>query len=122
MTNELKEVVKMVNERIIREGLRQYVTSRDEVLVWSCVRDRTLPVLTVSLALKWHELYVVHPNDSAEVIPFAQLAGVVLGDVPYVDNAPNPACVRRLAEVRGWWLDDLAEELIVGRWQMEGTR
>lgn len=107
----------MANERVMRE---EFVTGRSEVLVWSGVRDRTQPVLTVSLALKWYELYVVHPDDRAEMVGFSQLSDVALGEAPYVDHAPNPAVVRRLAEVRGWWLDDLAEELIVGRWQMEG--
>lgn len=76
------------------------------------------PVLTVELYPKWYGLWLVHAGvAAAEPIHFGRLDD---GEgTPYVDHVPNPAAVRRFAERHGYVVDELAEDLIAGRWQNE---
>jgi hypothetical protein len=79
------------------------------------------PLLTVEIASKWYQLYLIRPDGSVHGLDFGRLEqpAFMLGISAYCDHVPNPQAVRRLAEVNSWTLDDLAEELIVGRWQLE---
>lgn len=101
--------------------------------------DMKVSVLTVELGLKWTVLYLVSPYPRAvrlahyhepgaagalleiERVEFSHLSEVAqdLGSVPYVGRVPNPAVVQCLAERRGWKLDALGWELILGRWASE---
>ncbi len=80
-----------------------------------------MPVLTVELTDKWYSLHLVRSNGSVEILSFGELEAPAasLGCSPFCDHVPNPAAVRALAESQGWRLDSLAEELIVGRWELE---
>lgn len=86
-----------------------------------CNYTGRLPVLTVELYCKWYSLHLVWPNRIVERIDFGRLepAAASLNCSPFVDHIPNPAAVRALALAEGWHLDELAEELIVGRWHIE---
>lgn len=81
----------------------------------------SLPVLTVELYCKWYSLHLVWPTRIVERIDFGRLepAAASLNCSPFCDHCPNPAAVRTLALAEGWHLDELAEELIVGRWHIE---
>ena len=102
------------------------VSPRGKVLAWSgyeaLEKSRRVPILTVELASKWYALYVVDAEGRVEEITFGELATVNGPGAPYCDHVPNPDRVRLLAEARGWYVDDLAEELVVGRWQLEVER
>ena len=92
-------------------------------LAWSSSGARHVPVLTVALRTKWYELYVVEIDGSVRALDhgFAPLSVVAerLRETPYLDHVPNPRVFEALAEENGWELDELAEELVVGRWQLE---
>jgi hypothetical protein len=82
------------------------------------------PVVTVENYCKWYELYVVHPDWRVEAVPFPD-EGVedyrlydTLGP-PYLDHAPNPRHVARWAARNGYYFDDQAEEMMIGRWEIE---
>lgn len=97
-----------------------YRSPRGEQLAWYTIPNQGVPVLTVELASKWYELFVVEVDGTVRGLDFGALSALVgLEGGPYIDHAPRPSYVRRLAEVNGWWLDDLAEELIEGRWVLE---
>ena len=79
------------------------------------------PILTVELSRKWYGLCLVRPSRTVEELDFGILE--VLRQAPFgpslCDHVPNPAFVERLAEEKGWEIDDFAWELIVGRWHAE---
>lgn len=94
------------------------------------------PVLTVELCSKWYELFLIEPVRFRCIVDDAAWRGIAdyriysihfghLQDVaphgvsPYLDHAPNPLCVRLFARRNNYHLDDLADELITGRWQNE---
>jgi hypothetical protein len=77
------------------------------------------PYVTVELYPKWYDLYVVHPGFRVERVGFDELEKFCGDGSPYSDHCPNPNAVQRLATARGWGVDELALELIVGRWEMK---
>lgn len=81
----------------------------------------SLPVLTVELCCKWYSLYPVHGCAGVEAVDFGLLepTAAALNVSAYCDHVPNPVVVQAFAEAQGWHLDELAEELIVGRWEIE---
>lgn len=78
-------------------------------------------VLTVEAYCKWYSLYVAHPDGSFSKVPFTELeAYVPEGMSAYVDHAPNPEAALELATARGWLLDPVAYDAMVGRFLEEG--
>jgi hypothetical protein len=105
----------MLNEafRLGGPGSKTFVTRRGHILVvTSELQPR--PILTVELAAKWYELHVVHASGVVEPRPFADL-----GPGGWIDHVPIPAAVERLAAREGWFVDEVALELITGRWELE---
>jgi len=113
---------------------------RSEEYVWPCTeRDhaivlsdsRHIPVeqshdnettLTVELYGKWYGLILYYPVTGEEGEMYEELDFGVLADYcnPYFsDHCPNPRAVERFAAAKGYYLDPLAYELIVGRWETE---
>ena len=78
------------------------------------------PILTVELAHTWYELFLVRLDGSVESVCFSELEPFrSKGGSYFCDHVPNPDAVAVFADAKGYYLDGLAEELIVGRWQME---
>jgi len=87
------------------------------------------PLLTVEYYVKWYALYLVKvekpagadlPIFSIYKIHFGHLDGVRPDGVSaYCDHVPNPLVVRIFAARYGYHLDELADDLITGRWQNE---
>ncbi len=75
-------------------------------------------VLTVELRTKWYELWLVRGEERTPV-HFGHLDDGQ--GTPFVDHVPNPEAVRRYAEKHGYVLDELADDLITGRWQNEAV-
>lgn len=73
-----------------------------------------LSVLTVELYEKWYGLIVVHPSGAMQEIPFPTSETMT----PYVDHVPNPQVVKAYADANNLYIDELALELIVGRWNL----
>jgi len=82
-------------------------------------------LLTVEAYMKWYDLILVSTNGAHEdevhtYISYDQLEPFApKGQSAYVDHVPNPLAVKAMAEAKGWQLDPLAFELIVGRWCTE---
>jgi hypothetical protein len=102
-------------------GSQTFVTRRGHLLVVTTrpVSDLApvavpLPVLTVELAPKWYTLHAVHRGETVVPIPFD-----ALGPGGWVDHVPNPEAVERFANEHNYEVDDVAMDLIVGRWQRE---
>jgi hypothetical protein len=81
------------------------------------------PTLTVELYEKWYTLFLVRPGpalvDEWAVEPVLFPGNEYCDGAPYVDHVPNPEAVLNYAFSKMYLVDDLALELIVGRWVME---
>lgn len=71
------------------------------------------PVVTVEAYTKWYGLYVVRPDAQVEEVPFPTHETLT----PYIDHVPNPAVVEAWAEANGYEVDEMALEMMIGRWQ-----
>jgi len=78
-----------------------------------------VPRLTVELYIKWYSLFLVSTDGKVEEVLFPNDPIYCDGGVPYVDHVPNPIVVARFAEAKHYHMDDLAMEMIVGRWEIE---
>lgn len=83
-------------------------------------------LLTVELASKWYELYLVKLAGDARVgiyelesFHFGHLEPFSRDGSYFVDHCPNPRAVAAFAASKGYSLDDCAYELLVGRWELE---
>lgn len=94
-----------------------FVSNRGIQLAFSSNFDipNSSPVLTVELSNKWYELYLIYPDGKIESVFFPTSEK----DTSFVDHVPNPRVVQEYARKKGYWIDDLALELIVGRWFTE---
>lgn len=79
------------------------------------------PVVTVEAYCKWYCLWVRF-KDRVEEAEFPDEGEYKTLGSPYLDHAPNPRHVVRWAKRMGYVIDDLALELIVGRWELEAGR
>jgi hypothetical protein len=95
----------------------------------------SVPVVTVELSSKWYGILVVWGDradrakrglpvfhgeaDAVHIkeVPFPSLQ--VGSQVSYVDHVPNPLTVRAWAEEQGYHVDEVAFEIMVGRWETE---
>lgn len=85
-----------------------------------------VPTITVALDTKWYRLFLLLPDlDSRgehRVVELEFPDPPEFKGTPYVDHVPNPRCVLFFARVYGYVIDDLAWELMIGRWELiEGT-
>ena len=89
--------------------------SSPNLVVWTVREDWDLPVVTVELRGKWYHLLVVYPDLTWAAYSFEgpREHGTV------VDHVPSPAAVEKWAQAHGWEVDDLALEILVGRWVLE---
>lgn len=99
--------------------MSHYVSDRGGFLIGNGPRPDGPPVLTVETYTKWYVLYLIKPGGEVEEVSFAELEAHCGDGSPYLDHAPNPNAVIRLANARGWYLDELALELIIGRWELD---
>jgi hypothetical protein len=99
------------------------MSMRGKPLVLSAPYAWVTPVLTVEFHTKWYEIFLIDKEGGRLVVysvNFGYLDDVCPpGMSPYVDHVPNPICVKLLARRKGFELDELAENLITGRWQDE---
>ena len=78
------------------------------------------PTLTVELYEKWYDLHLVHPDGKVEKVPYPDdLDCCPTNMSPYRDHVPNPEVVVKFARLHGYQIDNLAIELMVGRWEIE---
>lgn len=77
------------------------------------------PTLTVELYSKWYGLFLVYPNGEIQEMPFPYDETCPKGEVPFVDHVPNPNAVIAYADANEYLIDNLALEMIVGRWEIE---
>jgi len=90
------------------------------------VDERRKPQITVALEPKWYCLYLITPVipdvpdlDDIREIKFEELEAIADGgDIAVCDHVPNPHLVVRYAESRGYTIDPLALEVIIGRWEL----
>lgn len=87
------------------------LTKRGHQLIYNGVSDR--PIVTVELYCKWYSLYLIQPNGSVEeFIPPTE-------EVSFKDDTFNPIELVQYALKMNYLIDDLAFELIIGRWETE---
>jgi hypothetical protein len=118
--------ITMINDfkRVAAFGIGDKLMSERRLpLVLSAKYEWITPVLTVELYTKWYELFLVKKEWGDLVlysVHFGHLEDVCPADVsPFLDHCPNPLCVRLFAARNDFHLDELADELITGRWQNE---
>jgi hypothetical protein len=99
------------------------------VICPNSVYKPTDTILTVEFYVKWYSLFTITGYDAKTTSGNVKVTEIDFDQIPfrddegefsaYCDHVPNPTNVKRLAEERGWYLDELAKELIAGRWQLE---
>lgn len=108
---------------LVRSGVTQGVVAPMGYNNELVLSTRTLlrPTLTVELSTKWYELFLVTTNFSVYAVHFGYLesAAATAGVSAFVDHTPNPMVVRSFAARNDYELDELADNLIHGRWQTE---
>jgi len=98
-------------------GLFRFRSHRGHELLGDTAKER---VLTVELYCKWHELWLILPSRNIVAVQFSDLEEWWDGSTAaYVDHVPNPEAVRAFAECKGYVINELAEELMEGRWKLE---
>lgn len=106
------------------KAVRHYYSPRGYELVYCGDRPQTA-TLTVENYCKWYEMWLLYPDGSLETVYFSRLDLLctretsLRGESPYVDHAPNPTVVARLAQLHSWHIDEQSYEMIVGRWELE---
>lgn len=78
----------------------------------------SVPVLTCQLRRKWYRLYLVLPSGKVREAPLDldELEQYTEGETAVGDHCWNPNVLQRLADAKGWIIDDVALDLITGRW------
>ena len=104
------------------------VSDRGKPLAMSRTIDvahpKLMPIITVELYIKWYDLYVVQAGGIAYKFD-AAFPGVwdtverKFDGSAYCDHVFNPKFVGELAGAIGGIVDDLAYELMIGRWEQE---
>ena len=84
--------------------------------IWKPLADQT--VVCVEIYVKWYRLQLIHPDGSIGDAIYPD-DYVETGETPYLDHAPNPMVVQRWAAKQGFYLCDMALELLIGRWEQE---
>lgn len=106
--------------------MTELVTPRGHKLALVTLPVEGACIVTVELYVKWYELWLVacaQDHWTLESVPlfhneYEQIAAR-LGMSAAVDHVPNPEVVRAWCDEKGYELDALAEELMVGRWRLE---
>lgn len=79
------------------------------------------PVLTCELYVKWYTLYLVTEDGDIKSIDLSGIYEFAEDDeTAEGDHCWNPKVLDRMAEAKGWRIDDLSFELMVGRWYTMG--
>lgn len=86
----------------------------------------TRNTLTVENYVKWYDLFIVNSSGVVSKVPReaydkVQVVGNDLITV-WSDHAINPVAFQALAEYLGVEVDEVAEEVVIGRWVSEGNR
>lgn len=114
--------------KLIKEVARPDLLSsqRDMELVVTNKRwdFKLQPLLTVEFYVKWYELFLITQNEARflviESVHFGFLEDICPSGISAsVDHVPNPLVVRLFSRQNGYEIDELAEDLIKGRWQNE---
>lgn len=94
-------------------------SSRDLPLILTYGLPLT-PTVTVEFYEKWYGLAIVQPSGSVEEVAFPDEPEFCRGDEsPYADHVPNPRVVAAWARAKGYAIDPLAYEMMIGRWEIE---
>jgi hypothetical protein len=73
--------------------------------------------------MKWWSFYLIYPDGSTSVVDgeFSDLLKPYVNDSPtdHSGLVPNPNGAVAYARDKGWNLDELAHEAMIGRWELE---
>lgn len=100
------------------------VSDRNIPLIFSGkLHELMIPVVTVELYVKWYKLFVIkqvlYDEVIVEVVDFPGEEYCAEGETAYGDHVPNPRVVSRFASRNGYRVDEVALEVIIGRWERE---
>lgn len=94
--------------------MRVYNSQRGYPLIWHGDPPPYGPILTMEISGKWYEAYIIHCDGS---ITKADFDGG--NDEWLYDNVPTPKACHRIARRLNIEWDELALEMIAGRWVQE---
>lgn len=119
-------LVSDTGDQLLPDSFRRYAfyrasleSGRDQLLVMVNGKPKENPLLTVDLYVKWYSLHLVLPDGSVQRVTFGELEPFADDVLPYVDHTPNPTVVEKFAAAKGYDIDELAFEMMVGRWKIE---
>lgn len=97
-----------------------YVSDRNFPLAYHG-HPQERPVLTCEVYIKWYALYLVLPSgkireaDLSDIYDHSPYLALV-GETLVSDHCWNPTAISALAHAKGWIVDDVSFDLLVGRW------
>lgn len=80
------------------------------------------PIITCEFYSKWYSLYIWWPDGNLLKLEYHEIdedIGAEHSICAFVDHVPNPKAVELYAEKHGYVIDELAHDLITGRWHNE---
>lgn len=77
------------------------------------------PVLTVEQYIKWYNLWVVHPGGEVTAVDFPYDLDLPDNECVVGDHCVNPRAFVLLANANEWYVDPVALEVVIGRWEMD---
>lgn len=86
-----------------------HFSQRGWALTWARPPMGDRKVLTVELYEKWYALQLLDENGGVSEVEFPE----------FRDHCPDPVAVQLLAVREGYYMDPLALEMIIGRWELE---
>jgi hypothetical protein len=96
---------------------RNYTSKRGLPLVYYG-QPPEVTTVTVENYCKWYTIALVHPDGAVEEVPFPEDLWIE-GESPFVDHVPNPRYVAKWARAKGYAIDEVSMDLMVGRWELD---
>lgn len=105
-----------------------YVSDRGLPLLLN--RKPARPTITVENYMKWYSYKLVNPDGTVVNVQYpggfyddwgCEYDDILnkdgYRDTAFIDHVPNPRFIQKLAEYKGWDIDNRALEMIIGRWE-----
>ncbi len=78
-----------------------------------------IPILTVEMYPKGYSLWVLYPDGHVEMEPFPYHLDMPAGQPAVGDHCVHPLAAQKLAKEKGWVVDCVAFEVMIGRWELD---
>lgn len=119
---DLHKEADTVKEEVVKNNQPiHYYSSRGKPLLY-CRAPSDEPVLTLENYTKWYEMWLVMPDGTVQEVPVDLLSETmtIYSEALWIDHLFSPRLLYRVAQQMGYYVDERALEVSLGRWIMEG--